>query len=251
MSTVNTDCAIKIDTTVILIYLWRMTNRAKEIGERIKIAREIAGVSQKSLGDYVGTTRNAVSRWESGDASPASERFPAIAEHLNTTVEWLMLGNGERERASTHPEPSNGSVINAPLGQNGLLPVYGQAVAGVEGQFPMNGNILFFVVAPPQIARIDGAYAVGISGDSMFPRYEDGEIAFVNPTRRVKKGDYVVAQIQMDEHEPPQAYVKRFVRHNDEELVLSQFNPAKDLIFDHEKVVSVHYIELAGTPDKE
>lgn len=235
-----------------MTYLLVMTNRAKEIGERIKIAREIAGVSQKSLGDHVGTTRNAVSRWESGDASPASERFPAIAEHLNTTVEWLMMGNGDRDLPATPKrEASNGSIIDLPLGHDGLLPVYGQAVAGVEGQFPMNGNILFWVVAPPQIARIDGAYAVGISGESMFPRYEDGEIAFVNPSRRVKKGDYVVAQVQVDEHEPPQAYVKRFLRHNDEELVLSQFNPPKELSFDHSKVVSVHYIELAGTPDKE
>lgn len=234
-----------------MIYFSRMTNRAKEIGERIKIAREIAGISQKSLGDHVGTSRNAVSRWESGDASPASERFPAIAEHLGTTVEWLMMGNGEREAHAPRQEPANASIVDLPRGNEGLLPVYGQAVAGVEGQFPMNGNILFWVVAPPQIARIDGAYAVGISGDSMFPRYEDGEIAFVNPSRRVKKGDYVVAQVQIDEHETPQAYVKRFVRHNDEELVLAQFNPAKELTFDHSKVVSVHYIELAGTPDKD
>lgn len=242
---------IKIDMCVIMIYFSRMTNRAKEIGERIKIAREIAGVSQKSLGDHVGTSRNAVSRWESGDASPASERFPAIAEHLGTTVEWLMMGNGLRETSAPRQENGNASIVDLPRGSQGLLPVYGQAVAGVEGQFPMNGNILFWVVAPPQIARIEGAYAVSISGDSMLPRYEDGEIAFVDPTRRVRKGDYVVAQIHSDDSDVPQAYVKRFIRHNEEELVLDQFNPPKELGFDHERVVSVHYIALAGSPDKE
>lgn len=113
----------------------------------------------------------------------------------------------------------------------------------------MNGNALFDVLCPPQLSEISGAYAVSISGDSMYPRYEDGEIAFVDPTRRVKKGDYVVAQIVVDEYGPPQAYVKKFIRHNSSELVLEQFNPAKELHFPHERVVSVHFIALAGIAD--
>jgi len=127
------------------------------------------------------------------------------------------------------------------------LPVYGQAVGGIDGEFPINGSSLYSVLCPPQLSEISGAYAVSISGDSMYPRYEDGEIAFVDPTRRVKKGDYVIAQIAAGEEAIPLAYVKKFIRHNAGGLVLEQFNPAKELHFPHEKVVSVHYIALAGT----
>ncbi|KAA6405592.1 hypothetical protein DPQ22_03935 [Candidatus Tokpelaia sp.] len=127
------------------------------------------------------------------------------------------------------------------------LPVYGQAVGGIDGEFPINGSTLYSVLCPPQLSEISGAYAVSISGDSMYPRYEDGEIAFVDPTRRVKKGDYVIAQIATDETEIPLAYVKKFICHNAGGLVLEQFNPAKELHFPHERVVSVHYIALAGT----
>lgn len=127
------------------------------------------------------------------------------------------------------------------------LPVYGQAVGGLDGEFPINGNTLYSVLCPPQLSEVSGAYAVSISGDSMYPRYEDGEIAFVDPTRRVKKGDYVIAQIMAQEGEPPLAYVKKFIRHNAGGLVLEQFNPAKELNFPHHRVVSVHYIALAGT----
>lgn len=127
------------------------------------------------------------------------------------------------------------------------LPVYGQAVGGIDGEFPINGSTLYSVLCPPQLSEISGAYAVSISGDSMYPRYEDGEIAFVDPTRRVKKGDYVIAQITAGAGETPLAYVKKFIRHNAGGLVLEQFNPAKELHFPHERVVSVHYIALAGT----
>jgi phage repressor protein C with HTH and peptisase S24 domain len=80
----------------------------------------------------------------------------------------------------------------------------------------------------------------------MSPRYEDGEICFVDPMRRVKKGDYVIAQIRMDEHGPLLAFVKKFIRHNSIELVLEQFNPPKELRFPASAVATVHFIALAG-----
>ena len=110
----------------------------------------------------------------------------------------------------------------------------------------MNGTILYEVMAPPVISHISDAYAVAVSGESMSPRYEDGEICFVDPRRRVKKGDYVIAQIGHEEHGAPLAYVKKFVRHNSIELVLEQFNPPKELRFPASNVVSVHFIALAG-----
>lgn len=110
----------------------------------------------------------------------------------------------------------------------------------------MNGTVLYEVMAPPVISHINNAYAVAVSGDSMAPRYEDGEICFVDPERRVRRGDYVIAQIRFDEHGPPLAYVKRFLRHNSIELVLEQFNPSKELRFPAANVVSVHFIALAG-----
>lgn len=110
----------------------------------------------------------------------------------------------------------------------------------------MNGNILFEVMAPPIISHISNAYAVSVSGDSMSPRYEDGEVCYVDPSRRVKAGDYVIAQIRREEDGPILAFVKKFKRHNSSGLILSQFNPERELHFPHNEVVSVHYIALAG-----
>lgn len=81
----------------------------------------------------------------------------------------------------------------------------------------------------------------------MEPRYFDGETIYVDPQKRVTRGDFVVAQIQNpNEGSPPLAYIKRFVRRNDKELVLEQYNPAKEISFPHQAVVSVHYIVLGG-----
>lgn len=229
------------------------------IADRLRKARKNAGFrSAAEAAQALNVPYPTYAGHENGSRGITTEALELYARRYKVTADWLMTGKMQNGQFLQEVPPVSiptgkketekpNATIGSPVEGEGIaIPVYGQAVGGVDGQFIMNGSILFEVMAPPQIAKISGAYGVLISGDSMYPRYEDGEVAFVDPCRRVKKGDYVVAQIQFDEHEPPHAYVKRFIRHNAEELVLSQFNPPKELSFDHEQVVSVHYIALAG-----
>lgn len=216
------------------------------LNERILEARKKAGLTQQELASLVNVTKAAVSAWER-TAVPRQDKIEAIAKATKVSVEWLLIGAepaGEGDVQLT----SNGVVLSTvDFPTRKTIPVYGQAVAGVNGEFVFNGIKLFEVLCPPQLSHVNNAYGVQVSGDSMYPRYEDGEIVYVDPSRRVKKGDYVVAQIMMEnETDLPQAFVKKFVRHNEQELVLEQFNPAKNLTFPHKRVVSVHYIALAG-----
>jgi len=143
-------------------------------------------------------------------------------------------------------EPSNATVLGLVPRSPVKIPLYGTAVGGEDGEFILNGNLLDHVFAPPSLSGIQKAYAVQISGDSMSPRYEDGDSVNVNPDRRVKTGDYVIAQIHIEEHEPPLAYVKKLKRWTDKELILEQFNPPKELRFEGDRVASVHYVLRPG-----
>lgn len=167
---------------------------------------------------------------------------------MGGSIDWYLTGKGEflLEGQPLVREPPNAIVGDKIEPGNVQIPVYGKAVGGEDGEFEWNGDILYEVMAPPILSGVQGAYAVRVAGESMEPRYEDGEIAFVDPNRRVKRGDYVIAQIQYEDNGMPLAYIKRFVSHNSKELVVEQFNPAKELRFPHSSVVSVHYIALAG-----
>lgn len=126
------------------------------------------------------------------------------------------------------------------------IPVYGRAVGGEDGAFELNGNKLFDVMTPPSLFGCSGAYAIEICGSSMSPRYEEGEIAYVDPLHKFHRGDYVVVQIQNRDGDVPQAYIKRYLYKNSKEIVLEQFNPHKKIIFPLSKVLSVHYVVMAG-----
>lgn len=153
-----------------------------------------------------------------------------------------MTAPRETPELTVVTEAANAMVGPKVAATRNKIPAYGRAVAGLDGEFAMNGSLVEYVEAPVALDETKGAYAVFVAGDSMEPRYFDNETVFVDPTKRPMRGKFVVAQVLSREGEPPLAYIKRFVRHNAEELVLSQFNPEKELTFPASMVHSVHVI---------
>ncbi|NTJ67563.1 helix-turn-helix transcriptional regulator [Agrobacterium rhizogenes] len=220
----------------------------------IKELREKLNLSQANLAEAVGTSQPQIKRLESGERKLTKEWAERLASPLGVSPEELLFGRVKSEAGEPEYTKLENNVFELPnaiirdkvVGLGRKIPVFGQAVGGIDGEFLMNGSVLYEVMAPPNLSGVAGAYAVQVAGDSMYPRYEDGEVCFVDPKRRVKKGDYVIAQIRLEEHGPLLAYVKKFVRHNNIELVLEQFNPPKELRFPANAVETVHYIALAG-----
>lgn len=76
----------------------------------------------------------------------------------------------------------------------------------------------------------------------MEPRYEHGDLIFVNPARLPRAGDDIVVVVQRSEHEDQEAFVKRLVRQTSDRLVCKQYNPAQELEWPLEQIVMVHRI---------
>ncbi len=62
------------------------------IGERITELRKNENISQAQLAKYLGVSRQAVSKWETGQSLPDSQNMILLAEVLKTDVEYLTTG---------------------------------------------------------------------------------------------------------------------------------------------------------------
>jgi len=63
-----------------------------KLGETILKYRQARGLSQERLAEQVGVSRQAVSKWEVGDAVPDTDKLIPLARALGITVDEL-LGN--------------------------------------------------------------------------------------------------------------------------------------------------------------
>lgn len=235
-----------------------MDNSPESIANRMRNLRERTGMSIDQMARAMGyASASSIQRYFDADKLKTGY----LKRDLVAKIERVLLGKGVPP--VTKPEiwelagpefnfasenSPNASIVAQNVSGGNKIPVYGSAVGGIDGEFAMNGVALYEVVAPAVLKDVFGAYAVQVSGESMEPRYFDGEVVFVNPHRRVVKGDFVIVQIHAAaEDDPPLAFVKRFVRHNAVELVLTQYNPVKELRFPHERVKSVHFITMGGS----
>ena len=64
------------------------------LGERIGTHRKNLGLSQEQLAELVGVSRQAVTKWETGQSAPSTEHLLKLAAALGTTVD-ILLASGE------------------------------------------------------------------------------------------------------------------------------------------------------------
>lgn len=58
--------------------------------EKLQKLRKGIGLSQESLGESLGVSRQAISKWESGGAFPEMEKLIAISEIFGVTLDYLV-----------------------------------------------------------------------------------------------------------------------------------------------------------------
>lgn len=70
-----------------------------QIGNRIASLRKKAGLTQEQLADAIGTSRQAVSKWESGKAQPDLDYAIRMGTHFGVSMDYLLLGQESGEPA--------------------------------------------------------------------------------------------------------------------------------------------------------
>jgi transcriptional regulator with XRE-family HTH domain len=69
-----------------------LDNRTWTLAERLKKARQLAGMEQAQLAEAVGVSRVSISNYELGKTEPTVTTFVLWAEATGATLEWLAEG---------------------------------------------------------------------------------------------------------------------------------------------------------------
>lgn len=62
------------------------------ISDRIQNLRKAKGISQEQLADALGVSRQAVSKWESEQATPDIDKIILMSEYFEVTTDYLLRG---------------------------------------------------------------------------------------------------------------------------------------------------------------
>lgn len=107
-------------------------------------------------------------------------------------------------------------------------------------------DVIDYARRPLSLDNRRDVYAIYFRGTSMSPRYEPGELAYVDPRRPPLSLDYVVLQMRRDDGDNGErlclAMAKRLVRQGADFFELQQFEPPATFRIEKARVKHIHRI---------
>lgn len=219
--------------------------------DRINAAMKATGLDNAAeLGRRAGVNPTTMRAYVNGTRTPPLDIAIEIGRVLNVSGRWIFDGRGKQTDTNPAyvPEPNARDPRPVPPDfSRETLPVYGTAMGGDDGRFELNGQEVDRIAAPPGLRGTKDAYAVYVVGDSMAPRYEEGETVYVHPGKPVRQGDYVVLQLNpKSDGEPYAGQIKKFVSKSAGKVVVEQFNPPRRIEYPASEIGRIHRIVLSG-----
>jgi phage repressor protein C with HTH and peptisase S24 domain len=215
----------------------RIEQRLAELGTNATAVSLKLGNNKDLLRDILnGRTKN-----------PRTDTLRRIADKLETTVDWLMEGDGmPPPPMMTERAASNFRMANVDLPARGDMPrdipVMGTAAGSLGGAFQFEDEVVDYVTRPPALAKAKGIYALYIEGSSMVPEHKPGDLRFVHPHKHPSIGDTVVVTAKYSETGPYESFIKTLVRRTGDRIIVSQLNPPAQIEFEMRYVAHVHKV---------
>lgn len=89
------------------------------VGDRLRIAREAANLSQRAIANHIGTVTQTVYRYEKGKTTPRERTLRSIADLLGVSYAWLVSGKeGSTPASALAAEKAFSEWLATPLGKS-------------------------------------------------------------------------------------------------------------------------------------
>lgn len=103
------------------------------LSEKILYCRKRRALSQEALAEKIGVSRQAISKWETGEAAPELSKLALLAKTLGVTADWLIsednlpesAAQGASQKQPAAPAPNANWVDSLPGAVQSLVRRYG------------------------------------------------------------------------------------------------------------------------------
>ena len=161
------------------------------IGQRIRESRKKAGLTQDALARECSVSRAAVAQWEGDITKPRLDHLQEAAEALGAWLPWLTAG-------AWGLSPSQQSALDQAQPVQRPVPVVDYFHAGKWDLITdprMLGEDKKFITTDLDVGSM--AFALIVTGESMLPEFQAGDLIIIDPEAVPKPGDFVIAKLDL------------------------------------------------------
>lgn len=182
---------------------------SSKVGDYIKSLRKNKGLTQEELGNMIGVKKAAVQKWESGMVQNLKRNtIKQLSEIFEVSPASFIDDDDSIE--------SNATIL--PTSDIHMIPLYESVSAGF-GAVACDCILDYIPTVIHNPYEADETIAIRVSGDSMYPKIEDGDTIVVHKQTSVDSGQIAVVLIDGED-----AVVKK-VKYGSNWVDLISINP--------------------------
>lgn len=159
------------------------------VGDIISTRRKELGLTLEEVGNFVGVGKSTVQKWESGFISNMRrDKIALLAKILQISPAKLI--DSDPEEKSNISDVYTDDIYKIPVFETVSAGFGAYASSDIIDYIPI------FVRNPEEVPDLMG---IKVSGDSMYPKIEDGDIIVVHKQSSVDSGSIAVMLLDNEE----------------------------------------------------
>ena len=180
------------------------------MGDRIKSLRISHNMTQEELGKKIGVQKSAIRKYEKGEVINIKRAtIETLSKIFNVSPSYLMCIEDNNNR----------NII-----KTNRIPVLGKIPAGIP--IEMIEDVIDYEEISDEMLKGDREYfGLKVSGDSMTPKYLDGDVLIVQKTNDCESGQDCIVMVNGND-----GTFKRVIKNKDG-IILQPLNPNYEIKF--------------------
>lgn len=189
------------------------------IGEILKDLRNEKGVPQQTVADYLGISKQGYGLYETGKREPNHDTLIKLCEFFDVTMDFLFGISNDNSKAVR-------------------VPVLGKVQAGI----PIEAieEIIDYEEITKDTAAEGEYFGLVVRGNSMEPKFSDGDVVIVRKQPDVDNGEIAIVLINGED-----STMKKIKKTNDGVMLIPN-NPDFDVIFYSNKEIIEKNVTIIG-----
>lgn len=166
------------------------------------------GLTAKKISIDTGISTGNISDWKSGRSMPTASKLVTLADYLDCSIDFLVgrtndptwykpsENTKEAVKASIHiiEKPKKSKQPKPPKIK---LPLYPQSASAGTGNYLFDADPEYIDVEKNS-KTVEADFLVRVSGDSMLPKFHDGDIVLVKQTPSLFEGEIGIFYVDGD-----------------------------------------------------
>lgn len=206
------------------------------LGKNIRYLRKKNDWSQDFLADKLGyKSYTTIQKWEMGTSEPPLKKLKELADLFDVDIDILakedleQIKERQEERLKYYSEQIRAVRI----------PVLGRVQAGIP--IDAQEEILDWEEITPNMAFSGDYFALQVKGDSMEPKFSEGDVVIVRQQGDAESGDIVIAMVNGND-----ATIKKLMKYENGGIALVASNPLYQPMHFSEQDIMEKPVQIIG-----